>query len=116
MKFEIEFYETEFGKEPAKEFILSLDKKMRARVFKMLDILEEFGNDLREPYSKSLGNKIFELRIKYASDISRILYFFYAGKKIILTNGFVKKTQKTPISEIEKAEKYRKDYLRRNGE
>ena len=45
----------------------------------------------------------------------RILYFFYVDKHIILTNGFVKKTQKTPQQEIEKAKGYRRDYLARKG-
>ncbi len=47
------------------------------------------------------------------NDITRIFYFFVIGQKIILTNGFVKKTQKTPKSEIELAKKYRNDYLNR---
>ena len=42
-----------------------------------------------------------------------ILYFFYVRHRIIVTNGFVKKTQKTPKSEIEKAKEYRKEYLER---
>ena len=56
---------------------------------------------------------IFELRAKVGSDISRVLYFFFVGRKIILTNGFIKKTQKTPRGEIEKANTYRKEYLSR---
>ena len=47
------------------------------------------------------------------SNISRVLYFFYIGQYIILTNSFIKKTQKTPTNEIIKAKKYRDDYLRR---
>jgi len=43
------------------------------------------------------------------------LYFFYHGREIILTNGFIKKTQKTPKKEIELAKKYRDDYLRKAG-
>ena len=46
-------------------------------------------------------------------NISRVLYFFVVGKKIVLTNGFIKKTQKTPRSEILKAKQYRADYLSR---
>ena len=56
---------------------------------------------LREPYSKHLDDGIFELRCKFGSDITRVLYFFYYEGKIILTNGFVKKTQKTPKEEIQ---------------
>lgn len=57
---------------------------------------------------------VFELRIKFASDITRIFYFFFVGHKIVLTNGFVKKTQKTPAHEIERALQYKADYERRN--
>lgn len=113
--FEIIFYEKENGDKPAKEFILSLDTKMKAKVVSYLDVLKYGGNELREPYTKSLGDGIFELRAKHGSDISRILYFFMIGKKIIITNGFIKKTQKTPSKEIELAKKYRDDYLSNNG-
>ena len=47
------------------------------------------------------------------SNITRILYFFVVGHQIILTNGFVKKTQKTPPEEIALAQKYRADYFYR---
>lgn len=78
-----------------------------------LSLLEEYGNQLREPYSKYLRDDIFELRIKVGSDISRILYFFFKGKHVVLTNGFVKKDKKTPIKEIERACTYRRDYYER---
>ena len=61
----------------------------------------------------SLDNK---LRAKVGTDISRVLYFFYYQGRIVLTHGFVKKAQKTPPSEFEKAKKYRKDFIERNGE
>lgn len=62
-----------------------------------------------------MENGIFELRTKQGSDITRVLYFFIIGKKAVLTNGFVKKTQKTPKVEIELANKYKVDYERRYG-
>jgi phage-related protein len=111
----IEFYETENRIIPVEKFLDSLDIKMRAKALKELQILKEFGISLREPYSKSIKDGIFELRIKVATDITRIFYFFYKDNKIILTNGFIKKTQKTPSSEIETAVKYKKDYIRRYG-
>lgn len=113
MRFDVEFYEKTNGEQPAREFLLSLDKKMRAKLFSMIALLEDNGYELREPYSKHLSEGIFELRAKLASNITRVLYFFYADQKIILTNGFVKKTQKTPQREIERAKEYRTDYLRR---
>ena len=110
-KFTIEFYERENGDIPAEEFLLSLDKKMRAKILGIMGILQEKGNQLREPYSKHLDDGIFEIRGKVGTDISRVLYFFYYEGKIIFTNGFVKKTQKTPKSEIDKAKVYRNNYL-----
>lgn len=110
---QVEFYEKENGEIPVNDFLLSLNEKMRAKAAKEIRILSEYGNRLREPYSKHIQEGIFELRIKFASDISRIFYFFFDGDKIILTNGFVKKTQKTPKEEIEKAIKYKEDYQRR---
>ena len=112
-KFTIEFYERENGDIPAEEFLLSLDKKMRAKILGIMGILQEKENQLREPYSKHLDEGIFEIRGKVGTDISRVLYFFYYEGKIVFTNGFVKKTQKTPKSEIEKAKMYRNNYLER---
>ena len=112
-EFEIIFYDKPNGEEPAKDFICSLDKKMQARMTKMITLLGECGNKLRKPYSEHLEDGIFELRAKVGSDISRVLYFFVIGKQIVLTNGFIKKTQKTPRNEIELAKKYRNEYLNR---
>jgi len=110
-RFEIEFYETKDGKQPVKEFLLSLDVKMRAKMLSMISLLQDNGYELREPYSKHLSDGIFELRAKVGSDITRVLYFFYVERHIILTNGFIKKTQKTPPKEVDRAKKYRTDYL-----
>ncbi len=112
-KFEVNFYKQENGDCPVKQFLDSLDNKMKAKILKMIKLLQQNGNELREPYSKFLGDGIFELRVKQATDITRILYFFVIGNKIILTNGFVKKTQKTPQGEIDLAKKYRDDFLKR---
>lgn len=111
--YEIEFYSTEAGDEPVKEFLDGLNPKMRAKAIRELLILQDKGNELREPHSKYMGEGLFELRIKFASDISRIFYFFVIGNKIILTNEFIKKQQKTPQREIDKAIRYKNDYERR---
>ena len=95
-KFEVEFYTKANGEKPAKDFILGLDVKMRAKVLGIINVLAEKGNQLREPYSKHLDDGIFEIPGKVGTDIARVLYFFYYGKKIVMTNGFIKKTQETP--------------------
>ena len=113
--FEIEFYQLSNGREPAKEFLTGLEVKMRAKLADIISLLQDNGYELREPYSKHLTNGIFELRAKVGSDATRVLYFFFVNRRIILTNGFVKKTKKTPAGEIEKAKRYRADFLERNG-
>ena len=114
--FVVEFYETRDGQRPAEDFLDELDIKMRSKLVMTLKVLQEQGNRLREPYSKHLDDGIFEIRGKVGTDISRVMYFFYYGGRIILTNGFIKKTQKTPKSESEREKQYRKDFLEREGE
>ena len=112
-EFKLIAYEKENGEVPVEQFLDSVNPKMRAKIFGLLGILQEKGNMLREPYSKHLDDGIFELRCKFGSDITRVLYFFYYEGKIILTNGFVKKTQKTPKEEIQIAKDRRKDFIER---
>ena len=66
---------------------------VRARI----DFLAEVGNRIREPLSKSLGNGLFELRVKS----TRIFYCFKPGGVIVLLHGFTKKSQKTPRRELQ---------------
>ncbi|MCI6085183.1 type II toxin-antitoxin system RelE/ParE family toxin [Selenomonas sp.] len=113
--FEIEFFEKDDATCPVQEFLDSLDDKMAAKVYGMMDVLAMAGNALRKPYSSKLNEHIFELRVKQGSNITRVLYFFFVGKHIVMTNGFAKKQQKTPPRQIEIAEKYRKIYLQRKG-
>ena len=86
------FYDRPDGTEPANEFLMSLNKKMRAKMAWTINILQVGGPEVREPYSKHLDDGIFELRAQVGADITRVLYFFLIGKRAILTHGFVKKT------------------------
>ena len=113
--FEVEFYQLPNGREPAREFLMGLEIKMRAKMTDTISLLQDNGYELREPYSKHLADGLFELRAKVGSDATRILYFFYVDRRIILTNGFIKKTQKTPVGEVERAKRYRADFLKRYG-
>lgn len=115
-KYTVVFYETEDGKRPAYEYINSLPQKMRARIYKIAQLLEEDGTRTRMPYSEFLQDGIFQIRAQQEGNISRVLYFFAVGKTIVLTNGFTKKTRKTPLGEIELAKKYRADYERREAQ
>lgn len=71
------------------------------------------GISLRMPLSESLEDGIFELRAKVGTNISRVMYFFVIGNRAVLTHGFIKKTQKTPPREIERAKNIRDDYMKR---
>ena len=81
-KFKLIAQEKENGEVPVEEFLDSINPKMRAKLIGMMEILEEKGNMLREPYSKSLGEGIFELRCKFGNDITRVLYFFIMREKL----------------------------------
>lgn len=112
--FRIVYYKDEDGRKPVEEFIDSLDTKMQCKVLRQIGLLKEHGHRIGEPYSCQLVKGVFELRVQQSNNITRILYFFVKGQTIVLTHGFTKKTQKTPIEEIERAKKYKSDFERRN--
>lgn len=114
--FKVEFYETEDGKTPVLDFLLSLNPKMRAKMGSMMELLQEKGNELRMPYTEPIEDGIFELRAIQGNNISRVLFFFYVEHRIIITNGFTKKQQKTPIREILLAKERREDFYRHEKE
>ncbi|MCL2717690.1 MAG: type II toxin-antitoxin system RelE/ParE family toxin [Lachnospiraceae bacterium] len=114
--FVVDYYKLPNGEKPVEKFIEGLDEKMRSKALSSIDILAIYGNAIRKPHSKALGKGLFELRIKFANDITRIFYFFIVDNKIILTNGFIKKSLKTPPNEIALARKYKADFERRYEE
>ena len=114
-KFEVVFYEKTNGRKPVEEFLETLNAKVEAKVIGLLNLLAKEGNELREPYSKPIGNDIYELRYQNKQQPARVLYFFYLDNKIVVTNGFIKKTKKTPRREINKAMKHMKDYIERHN-
>lgn len=96
------------------EFLDSLTPKHHAKAIHEIEVLADFGRELREPYVKHIDGELWELRIKFASDISRIFYFTWNSETIVLLHGFIKKTQKTPPAEIKTAQKRLKDYKSRH--
>ncbi len=110
----IEFFITANGKKPVDEFLESLSTKEAKKVFWVLRLVKEL-TPVPTEYFKKLQNTdgIWEVRAAHGNNAFRLLGFFDNGNLVILTNGFAKKTQKTPSEEIELAEKRKKDYLRR---
>jgi phage-related protein len=112
------FYEKENKEKPVEDFLDSLPDKHRAKAISELELLSKFGTELQKTiYAEAIKRKdykgLWELRIKFASDISRILYFMPIRNQFVLLHGFVKKTQKTPEKELKTAFKNMEDYRRR---
>ena len=86
--------------------------KVKTKISWTLDVITQLER-VPETYLKHLENTdgLYEVRVQSGSDIFRIFCFFDKGQLIVLANGFVKKTQKTPKREIEKALKIKEEYF-----
>ena len=108
------FYKTSEGKCPVQDFLDSLPGKVAQKVTWVLSLIEDLAVVPATYFKKLVGTEeIWECRIQFASNIYRIFCFFEGNSVVVLTNGFAKKTQRTPQQEIERAEAYRRDYLKR---
>ena len=109
---QISFYRTQSGRSPVEEFLDSLTGKQAKKVVWVLRIIEDLDHVPRQ-YLRKLVNTdgIWEVRVQVGRNIFRLLGFFDGDTFLVLTNGFAKKTQKTPRQEIALAEKRKRDYL-----
>jgi phage-related protein len=108
------FYETDTGKIPVQEFLDRLDLSVVKKIAWTLQLIKENAR-VPKTYFKKLENTdgIWEVRVKLASNIYRLFSFWDKDNLVIVTHGIIKKSQKTPVKEIRKAEKYKTDYFRR---
>jgi len=104
VEWNVDFYKCN-GTSPVEEWLLSIDKTARAKIVRNFGLLKQYGLELKMPYVRPIGKKLFEVRAKDSHGIYRILYFAHTGKKFIMLHGFTKKTQKTPAKEIDIAMK-----------
>jgi phage-related protein len=112
-EFSYEFAEIN-GKKEMLVFLKSLDKDDKAKIFaNIYKLIEILNNGLmpKETLSKHVTDGIYELKVPLKNKISRNFYFFVSNGLIIFTHGFIKKTQKIPKNEIDKAIKIRKSFL-----
>lgn len=100
----------------SKRFHRILTQKAQAKVLAHIELLEEKGPSLRRPYADFVEEGIYELRVRFSKNRYRIFYFFWGDDKIVLTHGITKKTGAIPREEIERAKRYREDWLQRSGE
>ncbi len=92
------------------KLIQGLEKPSISKFSRLIDLLEQFGNQLSMSYSKKIGDSLFELRIRGRQEV-RIFYTFHQGRAVLL-HGFVKKSQKTPTREIETARNHLKKLIK----
>lgn len=94
---------------PAQKYLAGLSQKLRARFAGLIAKFKEEGR-LPFPYTSHIQGSLWEIRIRESKDRHRVLYAIVEQKRILLLHGFVKRTAKTPKSEIVKAEHYLSDY------
>lgn len=108
------FYRTVDGKCPVQEFLDSLPSKAAQKVTWVLNLVEDIALLPPTYFKKMVGTEeIWECRIQLGSNAYRIFCFLDGNSVVVLTHGLIKKTQKTPQREIERAEDYRRNYLQR---
>lgn len=111
-EYEVVFYEAADEECPTQEFLDGLAPKVRGKVAKWLELLEREGPNLPRPYADVVRGKIRELRVSFSGLHHRFLYFFH-GKRIVVTHGFVKKTAAIPEREVARSERTMADFYQR---
>ena len=107
----VNFYITPSGTNPVQDFLDDLSDKQVEKVLWVLRLIKEMDR-IPSVYFKKLVNTdgIWEVRVTIAGDIFRLLGFMADHSTVVITNGFQKKSQETPRSEIELAENRKRDY------
>lgn len=105
-KFTIEWYFDSKGKSISLEYLESLDEEDQIKLFELMKLIGNTGFIKNKTKFRNEGDKIYAFK----PQPHRFLSFFFEGQKIIVTNGFYKKTDKLPKNEKEKALKIKADY------
>jgi len=95
--------------ESVQEEILAMPVGFLARYMRYADRMEIYGPDLGMPHTRAMGKGLFELRLKAPEGIARVFYCTVVAKKIVVLHQFIKKTDKTPPKELERARRRMKE-------
>lgn len=95
MRWEISYYN-----EALQEDIAAFPAGIQARFIHLTDRMRIYGANLGMPHTKAMKNGLFELRMKSKEGIGRVFYCTLVGKRIVMLHSFIKKSQKTPSSEL----------------
>ncbi|MCA1990638.1 MAG: type II toxin-antitoxin system RelE/ParE family toxin [Coleofasciculus sp. S288] len=111
-RWQIDFYQLSDGSSPALTWFRKQEAKVQAKFARIFELLQANGTFIGMPHVRLIKNsKLFEIRVEQNTNIYRIFYFAHTGQRFILLHGFQKKTQKTPMKEIEIAEVRMKAFL-----
>lgn len=80
-------------------------KGIQAKFLRMIDLVEEFGPQLGPPHTKSIGDGLYEIRIKAKEGIARSLFCYLVKNEIMILHNFIKKTLAIPAKELKLAKK-----------
>ena len=107
-----EFCEGANGHNEFLEFYNTLPYKDRRKLMATIEIIEKEGMIVAFQLElvKKIDYEIYEIRSKISSNIQRVLYFHSNNNNYIVTHGFTKKTQKTPVREIQHAKMIKVEY------
>ena len=104
MSWKITFYNQNVEAE-----VLAFPAGILANFLHILEMIEDFGPSLGKPHTCPMGNGLFEIRAKGKEGIGRAFFCTVKGQEIVILHSFVKKTQRTPKKELEKARRRLKD-------
>ena len=104
MNWHVSFYSSNLRKE-----IFALPAGFVARFLRYAERMEVYGPDLGMPHTRAMGHGLFELRLKAAEGIARVLYCTVVERRIMMLHQYVKKTEKIPRRELEIALKRMKE-------
>lgn len=110
------FYRTAGDKCPVKDFLDSLPGPAARKITWVLNLVEDLDQVPAAYFKKLAGSEeIWECRVNFGTKSYRLFCFFAGNSLVVLTHGFLKKTRRAPRGEIERAERYRRDYLVQRG-
>lgn len=108
-KFTIEWYYTQDGKIPALEYFNSLDDDDKIKTLDLFRLMATEGKIFNKQKFRNEHDQIYAFKPKP----HRFLCFFFVGKRIVVTNGFIKKQDDLPSEEKKRALRYQRDYEKR---
>ncbi len=98
MKWKITYFNEDIQKT-----LLKWPKGLLAKYLRIIELITISGANLGLPFTKAMGNGLFEIRVKATEGIGRVFYCTVINKEIIILQSFIKKTQKTPTKELNMA-------------